>query len=204
MTKKIKLCGLTSSADIQAANTYMPDFIGFVFAKKSRRFVTPAQAAVLKSRLSPAIAAVGVFVNEDRETVAALLAQGTISIAQLHGQESEADIRWLKDKTGKPIIKAVSVTSASDIARWSESCADYLLLDNGAGGTGQSFDWSLAAGCKKPYFLAGGIHSGNLAHALTVGAYAVDLSGGAETDGKKDPKKIAEIMRILHAQPVKT
>lgn len=197
---KIKICGLSRPADIQAANQYKPDYIGFVFASKSRRYVTPRQACELKKLLSPDIAATGVFVNEAKEAVAKISDSQIIDIIQLHGQEDESEIRWLKERTGKPVIKAVSVQSKSDITRWSDSCADYLLLDNGTGGTGRTFDWSLAAGCAKPYFLAGGIHAGNLLSALSLGAFAIDLSGGAETDGKKDPAKIAEIMRIIRSQ----
>ncbi|MDE7310639.1 MAG: phosphoribosylanthranilate isomerase [Eubacterium sp.] len=197
---KIKICGITRMEDILAVNVSLPDYIGFVFVKKSRRYVSPQQAARLKTQLSADIAAVGVFVNEAKETVARLLEQGTIDLAQLHGQETEQEIAWIRKRTGKPVIKAVSVQSQMDIARWQESCADYLLLDHGAGGSGQSFDWSLADTCKKRYFLAGGIHIGNIKEALKIGAYAIDLSGGAETNGQKDPEKIAEIVKAVRIQ----
>ena len=85
---KIKICGLTRSEDIWAANRYKPDYIGFVFAKKSRRYLTERQAVQLKRMLSDEIQAVGVFVNETKETVARLLCERTIDIAQLHGQET--------------------------------------------------------------------------------------------------------------------
>ncbi len=197
---KIKLCGLTSPQDIYTVNQYMPDMAGFVFSKQSRRYVTPQQAFGLKQLLSPAILSVGVFVNESREQIVRLCSQRVIDAIQLHGQETESDIRWLKGHTGKTLIKAINVRSVADLAYWSGSCADYLLLDHGAGGTGRSFDWNLASACTKPFFLAGGINSRNLASALSTGAYAVDLSSGAETDGKKDPLKIAAIMRIMHTQ----
>ncbi len=186
--------------DICAVNQYRPDYIGFVFAEKSRRYVSWRHAADLKSRLSEDVAAVGVFVNEARENIVKLLEQNVIDAAQLHGQETEEDICWIKERTGKEVIKAVSVRSKGDIDQWLKSSADYLLLDHGAGGTGHTFDWNLINGCTKPFFLAGGIHAGNLAEALKKGAYAIDLSGGAETDGKKDPEKIAEIMHIMRAQ----
>lgn len=197
---KIKICGLTRPQDIHAVNLYRPDYIGFVFAKKSRRYVSPQQAADLKGLLSEDITAVGVFVNEDREHIARLLEQNVIDAVQLHGQETEEDICWIKERTGKKVIKAVSVCAESPVNGWLESSADYLLLDNGAGGTGNTFDWNLIPECTKPFFLAGGIHAGNLAEALKKRVYAVDLSGGAETDGKKDPEKIAEIMRIMREQ----
>lgn len=194
---KVKICGLTRPEDIQAVNQYKPDYAGFVFAAGSRRYIAPRQAAVLKKMLSADIPAVGVFVNESRENIAELLYHDIINIAQLHGQESESDIQWLKKQTGKPVIKAVSVSNKSDIARWADSQADYLLFDNGTGGTGQAFDWTLLSGSAKPFFLAGGIDKNNLSRALSKGAYAIDLSSGVETDGLKDPAKIAEIINIV-------
>lgn len=197
---KIKICGLTRMEDIQTVNRYMPDYIGFVFAEKSRRFLSPQRAAELKRKLSPDITIVGVFVNEAKEEVARLLTDHTIDMAQLHGRETEQEIQWIKEQTGRAVIKAVSVQSALDIDRWRSSCADYLLFDNGAGGTGQTFDWSLITKCTKPYFLAGGIGLNNLGEALKKGAYAIDLSGGAETNGQKDPDKIAEIIKMVRTK----
>lgn len=197
---KIKICGLTQIDDILAVNQYEPDYIGFVFAKKSRRFISVQQADKLKQQLSEKITAVGVFVNEAKERIAELLNQDIIQIAQLHGNEDEQEICWIKRQTGKPVIKAVSVHTKVDAACWQESSADYLLFDHGAGGTGTAFDWNLLTECHKPFFLAGGIHCGNLAEALTKGAYAIDLSSGAETDGKKDPAKIAEIINIVRSE----
>lgn len=194
---KIKICGLIQIDDIMAVNQYQPDYIGFVFAKKSRRYVTVQQATKLRQQLSAAITVVGVFVNEPKEQVAELLNKNIIHIAQLHGNETEQEICWIRHQTGKPVIKAVSINTTDDAARWQESSADYLLFDNGAGGTGTAFDWSLLTEYHKPYFLAGGIHSGNLAAALTKGAYAIDVSSGVETNGKKDPVKIAEIMKMV-------
>lgn len=194
---KIKICGLTRIDDILAVNRYQPDYIGFVFAKKSRRYLSPQQAAGLKKQLSAGVKAVGVFVNEEKEKIVDLLNNNIIDMAQLHGQETEEEICWMKEQTGRKVIKAISVQSEKDITRWEQSSADYLLLDNGAGGTGCTFDWNLIADCGKPYFLAGGITLGNLPKALATGAYAIDLSGGVETDGKKDAAKIAEIIQYV-------
>lgn len=199
MMSKVKICGLKRPQDIQAVNQYKPDYIGFVFDSTRRRYISPEEAAGLKSALSADIEAVGVFVNESRENVARLLKEELIDIAQLHGQETEEDIRWIQEQTGKTVIKAVSVRSEIDIERWAGSRADYLLFDNGAGGTGRTFDWSLLSGYTKPYFLAGGLHVGNLPAALAYGPYAVDISGGAETDGIKDPAKIAEIIHVVRS-----
>ncbi len=197
---KIKICGLTRPEDIQTVNICQPDYIGFVFADKSRRHVTVEQAADLKSRLSKDIMAIGVFVNEAKEQIAQLLECKVIDAAQLHGQESEAEVRWIKEQAGRPVIKAVSVQSRQDIDLWADSQADYLLFDNGAGGTGQVFDWSLLSGYAKPYFLAGGLNSSNVGQALAMNVYAVDVSGGVESGGRKDQAKIAEIIRIVRGQ----
>lgn len=194
---KIKICGLTRPEDIEAVNQYKPDYIGFVFAKNSRRFINAKQAADLKKQLLDDIMAVGVFVNEAKEVIADLLIHDIIDAAQLHGNETESEIRWIKTRTGKQVIKAVSVQSRSDPVRWSGSQADYLLFDHGAGGTGKAFDWNLITDCGKPFFLAGGINIQNLSMALSKGAYGIDLSGGVETDGKKDPKKIAAVIEAV-------
>lgn len=190
---KIKICGLKRDADIETVNKYMPDYIGFVLAP-SRRQVTPEQAARMKSMLRPEIAAVGVFVNEERCKVAKLLMNGIIDIAQLHGNETEEDILWLREKTGKPVIKAVSVKIAEDIISWKDSSADYLLFDNGPGGTGRTFDWNAIGDFDKPFFLAGGLCADNIKMALEYNPYCVDISGGVETDGCKDADKIKQII----------
>ena len=196
---KIKICGLRRAEDVAAVNQYPPDYIGFVFAEDRKRYVPPKEAAALKRMLAPEIIAVGVFVNADTDFVIALMREGIFEIAQLHGQESEEQVRRIKEATGKPVIKAVSVKTTADIDAWRGSSADYLLFDNGIGGTGRQFDWSLLRGYEKPFFLAGGINSANLNSALATGAYAVDISGGVETDGYKDAAKIAEAVRLVRA-----
>jgi phosphoribosylanthranilate isomerase len=114
---RIKLCGLMRPEDIEAANRLMPDYIGFVFAGKSRRRVTQAQAEELKNRLSPAIRAVGVFVNEYPETVAGLLNRGIIDLAQLHGDEDEAYLRRLRALTDRPLLQAFRIADGEDLRR---------------------------------------------------------------------------------------
>ena len=130
---KIKLCGLTRPEDIEAANALMPDFVGFVFAEKSRRYVSPEIAARLRGRLNPEIQAAGVFVDAPPERVAELLEKGTIQIAQLHGQEDEAYIRALRGLTDRAIWKAFRITAPGDLAAAAASGADLVLLDNGPG-----------------------------------------------------------------------
>lgn len=195
---RIKICGLRRYEDIEAVNRYMPDYAGFILVPGRTRNISHEQAAALKERLSKEIKAVGVFIDERRDVIAGLLESGVIDIAQLHGQESEADVVWLKERTGKPIIKAVSVRSADDVKRWQNSAADFILADNGAGGSGRTFDWELISDIMHdglpPVFLAGGININNLEAALAFKPYAVDISGGVETDGLKSPKLIQEVI----------
>lgn len=197
---KIKLCGLSRPQDIQAANELRADYIGFVFAPGSRRYVSPRQALTLKSLLSPQIHAVGVFVYEEIEKVARLLNSGVIDMAQLHGGEDENYIRRLRGLTGKPIIQAFRITSDRDVLRAESSIADHVLLDSGAG-TGTTFDWALIRQIKRPYFLAGGLDIHNVKSAVDqLEPYAVDVSSGIETGGVKDPAKMAAFVAAVRKE----
>lgn len=188
---KIKLCGLTRPCDIEAVNELQPDYIGFVFAKKSRRYVSPEKAEELKAMLAPGIQAVGVFVNEEPEQIAALLEAGTIDVAQLHGQENETEIRRLRELTDHPLIQAFRIDTEQDVERANVSAADYVLLDSGAGGTGTVFDWDLLQAIRRPYFLAGGLDTENLGTVKAkLNPYGVDVSSGIETGGYKDKEKM--------------
>ena len=188
---KIKLCGLTRPCDIEAVNELQPDYIGFVFAKKSRRYVSPEKAKELKAMLAPGIQAVGVFVNEEPEQIAALLEAGTIDVAQLHGQEGEREIRRLRELTDHPLIQAFRIDTEQDVERANDSTADYVLLDSGAGGTGTVFDWDLLQAIRRPYFLAGGLDTENLGTVKAkLNPYGIDVSSGIETDGYKDKEKM--------------
>ena len=193
---KIKMCGLRNLEDIEAVNEWKPDYVGFVFAPESRRYVTAEQAAELKDHLDPQIQAVGVFVDEAPERVAALLNQGVIELAQLHGSEDEEYLVRLRELTLKPVIQAFRILSREDVVRAMKSSADEILLDSGAG-TGSTFNWevlriesgydraidaekdgekpfctkrnrekSLYAEETRPYFLAGGLNPQNVAEAI--------------------------------------
>lgn len=187
---KIKICGLKSEEDISYVNELMPDYIGFVFLQGRKRYVSASQAAHLRQLLNPSIPAVGVFVNEPLENVISLLQNGTIQIAQLHGQEDEAYLKELRIHCSQPVIKAFIIKTKDDIKKALEYPSDYLLLDNGLG-TGEAFDWSLIQNINRPFFLAGGLNSENVAAAIALShPYAVDVSSGVETDGKKDYQKI--------------
>ena len=190
-TTRIKFCGLSRPCDIESANELKPEYIGFVFVSKRRRYITPEKAKELKQLLDPEIGAVGVFINENPESVASLLNHGVIDIAQLHGSEDENYIKQLRTLTDKPIIRAFRIESAKDIEDAEHCTADYVLLDSGAG-TGTTFDWDLIQNIKRPYFLAGGLSPDNIGDAVKMlRPFAVDVSSGIETDGVKDKIKMA-------------
>ena len=187
---KIKFCGLRTLDDIYYANELAPEYVGFVFAPKSKRYVTPAQAEQLRNALSKKICAVGVFVNENPAQVAALLNNGIIDAAQLHGNEEDAYINNLRGLSNKPIIKAFQIHCALRITNYALK-SDFILIDAGAG-DGKTFDWSLIKNLRREYFLAGGLNPDNVGDAIKLlNPFAVDVSSGIETDGRKDFSKMA-------------
>ena len=198
---KIKICGLTRTEDIEMVNEFLPDYIGFVFAK-SRRQVSAEQAKELKNKLRPAIKAVGVFVNEKPENIAEIANQGIIDLIQIHGDEDAAYCAQLRKLTQAPIIKVVRVEREDDLAGIEEFDCDYYLFDTLSskdyGGTGKAFDHSLLYNkeIKKPFFVAGGLNQDNVAAVIEViKPFGVDTSGGVETDGIKDVNKIKEFIK---------
>ena len=198
---KIKICGLTRTEDIEMVNEFLPDYIGFVFAK-SRRQVSAEQAKELKNKLRPAIKAVGVFVNEKPENIAEIANQGIIDLIQIHGDEDAAYCAQLRKLTQAPIIKVVRVQVEDDLAGIEEFDCDYYLFDTLSnqqyGGTGKAFDHSILYNkeIKKPFFVAGGLNQDNVAAVIEViKPFGVDTSGGVETDGIKDANKIKEFIK---------
>ena len=209
---KLKICGITKEEEIPIINKVKPDYVGFVFAK-SKRQIDDRQAAKLKSMLVPGIQTVGVFVDELPERIISLLDRRIIDIAQLHGNEDEDTITYIKNETGKPVIKAVIIGDLKDesgksdefvgrsttVERWCATSADYLLLDSGKG-SGKTFDW-----CSIDWdriketvgniFLAGGINPDNVADAVSkVHPYCIDVSSGVELNGMKNEELIAELV----------
>lgn len=194
---KIKFCGLRTLDDIHYANELAPEYVGFVFAPKSKRYVTPAQAEQLRNALSKKICAVGVFVNENPAQVAELLNNGIIDAAQLHGNEDDAYIQNLRGVTKKIIIKAFR---SDNIAAADKSHADFILIDAGAG-DGKTFDWSLIKNLRREYFLAGGLNPNNVGDAIKLlNPFAVDVSSGIETDGRKDFGKMAAFAKAVRKE----
>lgn len=190
---KIKICGLKRVCDIEYVNELMPDYIGFVFAKKNRR-ITKEQAVEFKRILSKDIKSVGVFLNEDENVVIDIYKSGSLDFIQLHGNEDNAYIERVRKQTGAKIIKAFKVQTKEDLDKVKKCNADMFMLDNGTGGTGESFNWDLLKDFDIPYFLAGGINKDNIDEALDINPFAIDLSSGVETDGFKDFDKMKYIV----------
>lgn len=196
---KIKLCGLKRECDIAYANELLPDYIGFVFAEGSSRYVEPQRAKVLKEQLKKQIISVGVFVNEKTEVIADLIRQNIIQVVQLHGTEDSAYIQALRTYVNCPVIQAFQIGSMKDIETANASIADYILLDSG-GGSGETFDWSLLKEMKCPYFLAGGLNSDNVKKAVReLQPYAVDVSSSLETQGSKDIQKMRTFVNAVRS-----
>lgn len=190
---KIKICGLFLPCDIAYVNEAKPDWCGFIINyPKSHRSVTPEQVRSLVKKLHHGIVPVGVFVDQPVEQVAALINDGTISVAQLHGQEDLSYLSALRNLApGCQVWKAFSVQTPADLAAANASTADLVLLDSGSG-TGRTFDWSLAESVTRPFLLAGGLTPENIPDAVArLNPYGLDLSSGVESGQKKDRSKIA-------------
>lgn len=201
MGTKVKICGLKSEMEINFANILKPDFVGFIFAEESRRYVSPDVAAKLRMKLLPSVITVGVFVNEQFEKAVSIIKMGAIDIVQLHGSESDDYITSLRQVIRKPVIKAFRIDSPKEVITASGSAADYVLLDNGGGGTGKVFDWTLASGLNRPFFLAGGLDPENVRTAIAIaGPYAVDVSSGVEIEGVKDFEKMQKFIEAVRGE----
>ena len=145
---------------------------------------------------------VGVFVNETVENLLKIAEEVKLDVIQLHGDEDESFIQTLKEQSNVEVWKAVQVRSAADAEKWIDSSADMLLFDtyhkDERGGTGEVFDWSSLDAFERPFMLAGGIDSTNVARAIrTVRPYGIDISSGIETDGVKDDEKIKAFTHIV-------
>lgn len=197
---KIKFCGLSRRCDIEAVNELKPEYIGFVFVKTSKRYVSFEKAEELKSLLDPKIKAVGVFVNEDLKRIEEICDKKVIDIVQLHGLEEEKELNYLRSRIVQPVIKAFCIKKEEDVRQAERSPADFILLDSGVG-TGRTFEWEWIKHMERPYFLAGGIHIDNVEKALEqLKPYAIDVSSGIETEGRKDKRKMAAIMTAVRKE----
>lgn len=209
-TPKVKMCGISKVETIPAVVEAKPDYMGLVFAS-SKRQVTVEQAKTLVEVLhkqckaqndTVSIKTVGVFVNETLDNLVTIANEANLDVVQLHGDEDEAFIQSLKERTNVEVWKAIQIRSAADAAAWIDSSADMLLFDayhkDERGGTGDVFDWSCLDTFERPFMLAGGIDSTNVARAIrTVRPYGIDISSGIETNGVKDDEKITAFIKIV-------
>ena len=209
-TPKVKMCGISKVETIPAVVEAKPDYMGLVFAP-SKRQVTVEQAKILIEELhkqcinhydTKVVKTVGVFVNETLDNLVRIADTANLDAVQLHGDEDEAFIQSLKERTNVEVWKAVQIRSAADAEVWIDSSADMLLFDayhkDERGGTGEVFDWSCLDEFERPFMLAGGIDSTNVARAIrTVRPYGIDISSGIETDGVKDDEKIKAFTNIV-------
>ena len=216
-TPKVKMCGISKVETIPAVVEAKPDYMGLVFAP-SKRQVTVDQAKTLVEELhkqytkrynngaeqsnDDEIKTVGIFVNETLDNLVSIATEANLDVVQLHGDEDEAFIQALKVKTDVEVWKAVQIRSAVDAEAWIDSSADMLLFDayhkDERGGTGEVFDWSCLDEFERPFMLAGGLDSTNVARAIrTVRPYGIDISSGIETNGVKDDEKIKTFTNIV-------
>ena len=222
-TPKVKMCGISKVETIPAVVDAKPDYMGLVFAP-SKRQVTVDQAKTLVEELHKQYAnrynrdaeqysnqtlihqefikTVGIFVNETLDNLVTIATEVNLDAVQLHGDEDEAFIQSLKERTNVEVWKAVQIRSAADAEVWIDSSADMLLFDayhkDERGGTGEVFDWSSLDEFERPFMLAGGIDSTNVARAIrTVRPYGIDISSGIETEGVKNDEKIKAFTNIV-------
>lgn len=204
----LKICGVTRADDARRLVELGVEALGVNFWPSSKRFIAPSDATPWLKELAGGIVRVGVFVNAGTGLPLRLFQEGLIDIAQLHGDESSADIAFLKQH-GVPVIKALGVGDASDLVRAANFHADAVLLDTPAGaaygGTGMAFDWSLAAQFRAqfphlPVLLAGGIVPANASQAIAqVRPAALDVASGAElSPGVKDFDKVRGLLEAVH------
>ena len=198
MDCKIKICGLMRDYDALICNTYMPDYVGLVFWDKSRRYVNKEQAAGIRAILNPAIPTVGVFLDAPVREVAELVREHIITVVQLHGKEDDDYIRELRKLCSVPVIKAFRLGEAGEdiFERINQSIADMVVVESGAG-SGVTFDWEALKKIKREYFLAGGLSPDNVKEAMKTGAFALDVSSGVETDGRKDADKVRRMIQAV-------
>ena len=218
MHTKVKICGIQSTSDIEILNEVLPDMAGFIFVPGRRRYIQPEVAEEIRRCLDPRIKTVGVFVDASPEEIQRVRDICPTDMIQLHGQESLDMVQKVRERYQVPVIKAYDVGKLLgrkqergglmaahpwDLVRnpLAQAAADYILLDNGPGGTGATFDWNRIqelGNVNRPFILAGGLGIGNIVEAIEkVHPYGVDVSSGLESQGKKDPEKIREFMAIL-------
>lgn len=206
---QVKICGLTTAADIDACASAGAHYIGFNFFPKSPRYVDFETAGDLAGKAPSGLMRVALVVNAGDEELDALTGRVPLDMLQLHGSESPERVAEVRERYGLPVMKVLGVATKDDLARVEDyaQVADQILLDAKApkdavlpGGNGLTFDWTLLAGIENwevPWMLAGGLTPANVGEAIArTGAQQVDVASGVETSpGVKDAGLIAAFCR---------
>jgi len=198
---KVKICGLTNYLDAAAAVDMGADLLGFNFYPKSPRFVTLEQAAQIINKLPAFIHVAGVFVNASLDQIKEAISECNLDWVQLHGDESPEFCESLLSINIRT-MKAIRVKDQEDIERAESFFTDAVLLDafdtEKYGGTGLTFDWNIIGHISKRIFLAGGINPDNVAAAIGLGVYGIDVCSGIEArPGKKDHRKMKKLFKNI-------
>jgi phosphoribosylanthranilate isomerase len=207
---RVKLCGITRHEDAELAASLDAWAIGFILWPGSKRAADPGVAAGIARTMRRRLELVGVFVNPTLDEVVRAAEGIGLTHVQLHGDEGPAFCTAVAERTGARVIKAVRVSSGADIQAAARFHSDLLLLDaavDGAwGGTGETFDWALAAQRHShlPLILSGGLTPENVADGIAaVHPWAVDVASGVESEpGIKDPVKVEAFMAAVQGAPV--
>ncbi|MBR2207981.1 MAG: phosphoribosylanthranilate isomerase [Synergistaceae bacterium] len=196
---KVKICGICHESEIGIMNELAPEYVGFVFIPKSRHFIAPEYASMLRSKLRKGIQSVGVFANESLKTVAMCVETAGLNMVQLHGNETGEYVAALREYIRCPIMKVYKVSKPIDAERAMYSTADYAMLDGGNAGDGKTFDWSLIGKVHRKFFLSGGLTPENVINALAISSqpYAVNVSSGVEANRIKDYKKVMQFIAAV-------
>lgn len=198
---KVKICGLTNYLDAAAAVDMGADLLGFNFYPESPRFITPEQAAQIINKLPAFIHVAGVFVNASLDQIKEAISECNLDWVQLHGDESPEFCESLLSINVRT-MKAIRVKDQEDIERAESFFTDAVLLDafdpEKYGGTGLTFDWNIIGHISKRIFLAGGINPDNVAAAIGLGVYGIDVCSGIEArPGKKDHRKMKKLFENI-------
>jgi len=198
---KVKICGLTNYLDAAAAVDLGADLLGFNFYPKSPRFITLEQAAQIINKLPAFIHVAGVFVNASLDQIKEAISECNLDWVQLHGDESPEFCESLLSINVRT-MKAIRVKDQEDIERAESFFTDAVLLDafdpEKYGGTGLTFDWNIIGHINKRIFLAGGINPDNVAAAIELGVYGIDVCSGIEArPGKKDHRKMKKLFENI-------
>ena len=213
MSVAAKICGISTEEAVAAAAAGGAAYVGLNFYPPSPRSLRAERAAQLCASVPAGIRRVGLFVDADDATIAAVLDRAPLDLLQFHGHETPERVAEAKAHFRLPVIKAVAIAGPEDVAAASryEEVADMLLFDAKPphradalpGGNGLAFDWQLIAGreWKLPWMLSGGLNAALLPEAVRIsGAGAVDVSSGVEhRPGHKDPAKIREFLKVAQS-----